>query len=77
MHATEAGRHQGWLPAPLNLAIHSVERWLARAADEVITCSRPGQTETAELFELDPASVHVVPNGVDVDRWRSTRAPAR
>ncbi len=72
MHATEAGRHQGWLPAPLNLAIHSVERWLARAADEVITCSRPGQTETADLFELDPASVHVVPNGVDIDRWRST-----
>jgi glycogen(starch) synthase len=72
MHATEAGRHQGWLPAPLNLAIHSVERWLARTADEVITCSRPGQAETAELFELDPASVHVVPNGVDVDRWRST-----
>jgi glycogen(starch) synthase len=72
MHATEAGRHQGWLPAPLNLAIHSVERWLARAADEVITCSRPGRVETAELFELDPASVHVVPNGVDLDRWRTT-----
>ncbi len=73
IHATEAGRHQGWLPAPLNLAIHSVERWLACSADQVITCSRPGQTETAELFELDPASVHVVPNGVDPDRWRSTR----
>ena len=28
IHATEVGRHQGWLPAPLNRAIDSVERWL-------------------------------------------------
>lgn len=72
MHATEAGRHQGWLPAPLNLAIHSVERWLARNADQVITCSRPLRAEAAGLFDLDPATVHVVPNGVDVARWRTS-----
>ena len=72
IHATEAGRHQGWLPAPLNLAIHSVERWLVRAADEVITCSRTLRAEAAELFDLDPATLHVVPNGVDVARWRTT-----
>ena len=74
IHATEAGRHQGWLPAPLNLAIHSVERWLAQSADAVITCSRALRAEAADLFELDPAAVHVVPNGVDLARWR---VPAR
>jgi glycogen(starch) synthase len=72
MHATEAGRHHGWLPAPLNLAIHSVERWLVRRADEVITCSHPLRAEAAELFDLDPGRVHVVPNGVEVARWRTS-----
>lgn len=80
IHATEAGRHGGWLPAPLNRAIHSVERWLAMSADEVITCSRPLRDEAADLFDLDPATLHVVPNGVDVARWRTsarTRAELR
>lgn len=71
IHATEAGRHQGWLPAPLNRAINSVESWLARSADEVITCSRALRAETARLFGLDADEVHVVPNGIDVARWRA------
>lgn len=80
IHATEAGRHQGWLPAPLNRAIHSVESWFARSADEVITCSGTQRAEVARLFDLDPDGVHVVPNGVDIARWRApagTRAKAR
>jgi glycogen(starch) synthase len=76
LHATEAGRHQGWLPAPLNRAIHSVERWLARQAAAVITCSTGMQDEVRRLFEpADPPVV--VPNGVDAARWRpSARAVA-
>ncbi|MCU1656303.1 MAG: glycosyl transferase group 1 [Pseudonocardiales bacterium] len=76
MHATEAGRHQGWLPAPLNVAIHSVERWLAREAAAVITCSTAMRDEVARLFELDAGHVVVVPNGIDPACWR-TRPPAR
>jgi glycogen(starch) synthase len=72
MHATEAGRHQGWLPRPLNLAIHSVESWLAQSAAVVITCSQTMRAEAARLFELDPAHVQVVPNGIDAARWRAT-----
>ena len=30
IHATEAGRHQGWLPDEMNKCIHSVEWWLAQ-----------------------------------------------
>ncbi|MDT4916487.1 MAG: glycogen synthase [Pseudonocardiales bacterium] len=72
LHATEAGRHQGWLPKPLNLAIHSVERWLGRQATTVITCSTPMRDEVTSLFELDAAKVHVVPNGIDAIRWTPT-----
>ena len=70
IHATEAGRHLGWLPQPLNRAIHSVESWLATSADAVITCSRTQRDETAGLFALDPSDVRVVPNAVDVPRWQ-------
>jgi glycogen(starch) synthase len=69
IHATEAGRHQGWLPKPLNLAIHSFERWLAQRSAAVITCSGAMHDEVTRLFELPPARVSVVPNGVDPTRW--------
>ena len=39
IHATEAGRHQGWLPGPLSDAIHSIEHWLVHDADRVIACT--------------------------------------
>ena len=80
MHATEVGRHQGWLPNPLNLAIHSVERWLAQQATIVITCSTAMHDEATRLFELPPEHTVVVPNGIDPQRWRTTpaaRAAAR
>ncbi|HZY75827.1 MAG TPA: glycosyltransferase family 4 protein, partial [Jatrophihabitantaceae bacterium] len=80
MHATEAGRHQGWLPRPLNLAIHSVERWLVHRSQAVITCSRAMHDEATRLFEVDAADVSVVPNGIDAARWRAhprARAAAR
>jgi glycogen(starch) synthase len=70
LHATEAGRHQGWLPRPLNVAIHSVERWLAERAAEVITCSTTMQHEVSRLFERPADRVAVVPNGIDAGRWR-------
>lgn len=72
VHATEAGRHQGWLPAPVNRAVHSVERWLVESATTVITCSSFMRDEVARLFAA--AHVQVVPNGLDADAWR---APAR
>jgi glycogen(starch) synthase len=70
MHATEAGRHQGWLPRPLNLAIHSVERWLTHRAAAVITCSTAMHDEVTRLFERFPDQVAVVPNGIDLEPWR-------
>ena len=39
IHATEAGRHQGWLPEEMNRTIHAVEYWLAAESGRVIVCS--------------------------------------
>lgn len=64
MHATEAGRHQGWLPSPLSKAIHTVEWWLTFEARRVITCSSYMRWEVTRLFDLPPDKVDVVPNGV-------------
>jgi glycogen(starch) synthase len=77
IHATESGRHRGHLPAPLNVAIDSIERWLARSADAVITCSPSMRDEVVRLFDLDAAQVSVVANGIDAERWRLTPGQRR
>lgn len=63
VHATEAGRHQGWLPGPLSRAIHSIEGWSVHQADRILVCSDHMRWEVERLFEM-PDSV-VIPNGVD------------
>ncbi|MEU4441848.1 glycosyltransferase family 4 protein [Actinosynnema sp. NPDC050801] len=70
VHATEAGRHSGWLSQTLNQQVHSVEWWLANRADALITCSSAMRTEVAHLFEVEPASVTVLHNGIEPRRWR-------
>jgi glycogen synthase len=77
IHATEAGRHRGHLPAPLNIAIDSIERWLVRSADAVITCSPSMRDEVARLFGIDAGEVSVVANGVDAEAWQLTPAQRR
>ncbi|MFS8629719.1 MAG: glycosyltransferase, partial [Bacillales bacterium] len=59
VHATEAGRHQGWLPGPLNQAINSIEWWLTYQARRVITCSQAMRWEVTRLFELPAGKVDV------------------
>jgi glycogen(starch) synthase len=70
IHATESGRNQGWLSKPLNVAIHSVERWLAHQAAEVITCSSAMHDEITKLLDVADECVTVVPNGIDPARWQ-------
>ena len=65
IHATEYGRHQGWLPGPMNKLIHQVEWWLTYEARRVITCSHYMQDQVQEIFHLPPEKIDVVPNGVD------------
>ena len=69
IHATEAGRHGGWLSAPLNRQVHSVEWWLANAADALVTCSHAMRDEVAGLFDVDPDGITVLHNGIDPTGW--------
>ena len=65
IHATESGRHQGWVDKHPQSHIHGVERWMARGADRVITCSHYMRGHVADVFGLPPARVTVIPNGID------------
>ncbi|MFN8126722.1 MAG: glycosyltransferase family 4 protein [Candidatus Nanopelagicales bacterium] len=80
LHATEAGRHQGWLPNEISRAVHSAEWDLAHRATRVIACSAAMGSEVRRLFRLPAESVVVIPNGIDLAQWRvddHARAEAR
>jgi len=66
IHATEYGRHQGWLPGQMSKLIHQVEWWLTYEARRVIVCSRYMRDELERIFALPADKLDVVPNGVDV-----------
>ncbi|WP_018682225.1 glycosyltransferase family 4 protein [Actinokineospora enzanensis] len=70
LHATEAGRHSGWLSQPLNQQVHSVEWWLANRADALITCSSAMRAEASHLFDVDPTTITVIHNGIEPRDWR-------
>ncbi|WP_019203920.1 glycosyltransferase family 4 protein [Tsukamurella sp. 1534] len=69
VHATEAGRHSGWVSGPVNRQVHSTEWWLANEADAVITCSRSMSDEVNRLFGPGLAQLHVIANGIDATQW--------
>lgn len=62
IHATEHGRHQGWVRRRPQRTIHEAERALARRADRVVVCSRFMADHVAEIFGVD---AEVIPNGLD------------
>ena len=64
IHATEAGRHSGWVSGPVNRQVHSTEWWLANEADAVITCSRSMSDEVNRLFGPGIAQLHTIANGI-------------
>jgi len=65
IHATEHGRHQGWVDKPPQSNIHAIERWMAHRADSVITCSHYMRGHAADIYGLDERRVTVIPNGID------------
>jgi glycogen synthase len=66
VHATEYGRHQGWLPGPMNKLIHQVEWWLTYESRRVIVCSSYMRRQVEDIFLLPHDKIDVVPNGVAV-----------
>jgi glycogen(starch) synthase len=71
IHATEHGRHQGWVQDPPQSHIHSVERWMARRANAVVVCSYYMRGHVADIFDIDERRVAVIPNGVDPNELRA------
>src|SRR5277367_6659121 len=65
IHATEHGRHQGWVQDPPQSHIHSVEKWMAQRADAVVVCSYYMRGHVADIFDIDERRIAVIPNGVD------------
>ena len=65
IHATEYGRHQGWVDKHPQSHIHGVETWMANRADRVITCSHYMRGHVADIYGLDEERVTVIPNGID------------
>jgi len=67
IHATEYGRHQGWVDKHPQSHIHGVEKWMANRAEQVITCSSYMREHVADIYGLEEESVAVIPNGIDPD----------
>jgi glycogen(starch) synthase len=65
IHATEHGRHQGWVEEHPQSHIHGVERWITNRADRVIACSYYMREQVADIFGVPDDKVEVIPNGID------------
>ena len=65
IHATEYGRHQGWVDKHPQSYIHGVERWITNRADRVIACSYYMREQIADIFWVEEEKVAVIPNGID------------
>jgi glycogen synthase len=71
VHATEQGRHMGYLPPGPSAWIAAQERTLAALADEVLVCSDHMAVEAARHLGVPADRCTTVPNGIDVDAWRA------
>jgi glycogen(starch) synthase len=65
IHATEHGRHQGWVSDHPQSHIHGVERWITNRADRVITCSYYMREQVSDIFGVPEERIEVIPNGID------------
>ena len=82
IHATEAGRHSGWVSGAISRQVHAAESWLVHESDSLITCSASMSDEITELFGPGLAETRVIRNGIDAARWpfakrRPRTGPAR
>jgi glycogen(starch) synthase len=67
IHATEYGRHQGWVEEHPQSYIHGVERWIVNRSDRVVVCSYYMREQIADIFGADERRIEVIWNGIDPD----------
>ncbi len=76
MHGTERVRHGGNLPIGEPTDVNSIEWWLAFRADRLIASTSFMVDQLVTGFELDPAQVVRIPNGIDPALWGGHDRPA-
>ena len=64
IHATEFGRHNGWLASKLSRHVYARERKAIAAADAVIVCSQFMSHEIRNGYGVAPKKLEVIPNGI-------------
>src|SRR5215210_3216736 len=65
IHATEYGRHQGWVEKHPQSHIHGIEHWMANRAEQVIACSAYMRDHIADIYAIEEERIAVIPNGID------------
>jgi glycogen(starch) synthase len=65
IHATEYGRHQGWVDRHPQSHIHGIEMWMANRAEAVIACSAYMREHICDVYGIEEERVAVIPNGID------------
>ena len=55
IHATEAGRHSGWVSGRISRQVHACESWLVRESDSLIACSA-SMAEAASASRAPPGA---------------------
>ena len=65
IHATEFGRHQGWVDKHPQSHIHGIETWMANRAEQVIACSAYMRDHVCDIYGIEEEGVAVIPNGID------------
>lgn len=69
IHATEAGRHSGWVSGSVSRQVHALESWLVRESDSLIACSASMRDEISALFGPKLDNISVIRNGIDAQGW--------
>jgi glycogen(starch) synthase len=65
IHATEFGRHQGWVDKHPQSHIHGIEHWMANRAEQVIACSAYMRDHISDVYGIEEERIAVIPNGID------------
>ncbi len=64
VHATEFGRHNGWLTSRLSRIVYSSEHRSMTLANSIIVCSESMRKEIRTGYGLQPGALNVIPNAI-------------
>jgi glycogen(starch) synthase len=64
IHATEFGRHNGWLTSRLSQTVYANERRAVQSADSLIVCSQYMTHEIRSGYGVEPKNLNVIANAV-------------